>query len=685
MILINAMLAVSLVAARDTLPAQDQVPVVRRIASTALLAAQEYGLGVSGGRIVLAPEVEEAKLFLGEARRAAASLPAGERERTIASLDSVLGIVAATGSPDLVARRVRAISEGLAERLGVSLDETPAQTPLLARGAEVYRTTCASCHGDLGLGNGPAAGGLEPAPANLADGAALRDASPLDFYRRITIGVAGTAMPSYEGTLTADDRWAAAVYASLLRLPDPRGPVPDSLARFARTASMSDAQLLAGLGVGSGQDPEALARLAAVRRAGTEGPSARDAARVFATVRSQIDSTLALAAVGQRDQATSQALDAYMTFEQVERTVRAKDAGLAVELEAAFAELRARAGGAAKPAELAAVRATLGAGLVRAEQVIGARSSPAALFGQSLVLMLREGLEAILIVGALLTFLVKTGAGERRRDIHLGVGAALAASLLTALLIETVFHLSPANQELLEGITMVVATAVLFYVSYWLLSKMEVAKWTRFVRSRVQDAVTSGSTLALATAAFLAVYREGFETILFYKALFASGGEGSAVPVLGGMAAGTVALAVVYVAIDRFGVRLPLKPFFGLTSAFLYLMAFIFAGKGIAELQAARAVGTTYVPWAPSIPGLGIFPTAETMIAQGLLTVLAVGALAWTFLVEPRRTRAALAATAPDSTASSPSADLTDDVRAEIERVRRALGAAAGVETPKIG
>jgi high-affinity iron transporter len=580
---------------------------------------------------------------------------------------------------------VRAISEGLAERLGVSLDETPAQTPLLARGAEVYRSSCASCHGDLGLGNGPAAAGLDPAPANLADGAALRDASPLDFYRRITIGVAGTAMPSYEGTLTADDRWAAAVYATLLRLPDPRGPVPDSLARFARTAAMSDAQLLAGFGAGSGHDPAALARLAAVRRAGTGGPSARDAARVFATVRSQIDSTLALAGAGKPDDATSQALDAYMTFEQVERTVRAKDAGLAVELETAFADLRARAGAAAGPAELGAVRATLGAGLVRAEQVIGARSSPAALFGQSLVLMLREGLEAILIVGALLTFLVKTGAGDRRRDIHLGVGAALAASLLTALLIETVFHLSPANQELLEGITMVVATAVLFYVSYWLLSKLEVAKWTRFVRSRVQDAVTSGSTLALATAAFLAVYREGFETILFYKALFASGGEGSAVPVLGGMAAGTVALAVVYVAIDRFGVRLPLKPFFGLTSAFLYLMAFIFAGKGIAELQAARAVGTTYVPWAPSVPGLGIFPTVETMIAQGLLTALALGALAWTFLIEPRRARAALAATARDSTASSPAADLTDDVRAEIERVRRALGAAAGVETPKAG
>ena len=135
-----------------------------------------------------------------------------------------------------------------------------------------------------------------------------------------------------------------------------------------------------------------------------------------------------------------------MTFEGVERTLRTRDAALAGELETAFAELRARAGAHAGSGELAALRSTLGAGLVRAEQVVGAPASAAGLFTQSFVLMLREGLEAILIVGALLTFLVKTGAGERRRDIHLGVGAALAASLLTALLIETVFHLSPAHQ-----------------------------------------------------------------------------------------------------------------------------------------------------------------------------------------------------------------------------------------------
>ena len=328
-----------------------------------------------------------------------------------------------------------------------------------------------------------------------------------------------------------------------------------------------------------------------------------------------------------------------MTFEQVERSLRAKDPSLAAELEADFAAMRAAAAGT-DAGELSRVQGRLQAGLERAESALGARLGPLNLFLQSFVIMLREGLEAILIVGALLTFLVKMGARERRRDVHLGVGAAVVASLLTAVALETVFQLSRAHQEALEGLTMVVATVVLFYVSYWLLSKMEVVKWNHFVKGKVHHAVTSGSALALASAAFLAVYREGFETVLFYKALFLAGnGSAGLVPVVSGMAVGAVVLGAVYVAIHRFGVRLPLKPFFGVTSAFLYYMAFVFAGQGVAELQEGRLLSTTPVAWAPRIPALGIYPTAESLLAQGVLLALLVVALVWTFVIEPRRLR----------------------------------------------
>jgi high-affinity iron transporter len=244
----------------------------------------------------------------------------------------------------------------------------------------------------------------------------------------------------------------------------------------------------------------------------------------------------------------------------------------------------------------------------------------------------------LLLVGALLTFLAKMGAAHRKKDIHIGVGAAVVASLFTAFAIETIFELTPGKREALEGATMVVATAVLFYVSYWLLSKMEVAKWNHFVKSKVQDALTSGSGLALASVAFLAVYREGFETVLFYKALFLSGGSAAAgMPILAGILLGSVAMVGVYLAINRFGLRLPLKPFFGITSAFLYYMAFVFGGKGIAELQEGGLVSTTIVPGAPRVPALGIYPTVESLLIQSLLLALLAVAVIWTFVVEPRR------------------------------------------------
>jgi high-affinity iron transporter len=476
---------------------------------------------------------------------------------------------------------------------------------------------------------------MEPRPADLTDRAELAGQSPLDYYRRVTIGVAGTAMPSFESRLSPQDRWSAAVYASLLRLPHADGKVPPALQAFPTTGRMTDTELLAALGE---RDTTAAgwARVAAVRAFQPDASAAANAA-VFNQVRAELDTTFALARSGDTS-ASSRAFDAYMHFEQVERGVRAKNPGLAARLEADFAALRTRTAGGATSGELDTIRRQLEAGLENAERLLGDPLSPANLFLQSLVILVREGLEALLIVGALMTFLAKMGAGHRKRDIHIGVGGALGASLLTAFALETIFQLTPAKREALEGGTMVVATLVLFYVSYWLLSKMEVAKWNHFVKSKVQDALTSGSGLALAVAAFLAVYREGFETVLFYKALFLSAGTaGGSMPIVAGIVLGCLVMAVVYVAINRFGLRLPLKPFFGVTSAFLYYMAFVFAGKGVAELQEGGLISTTIVPGAPRIPALGIYPTVESLAAQGVLVALLVAAVTWTFFIAPRR------------------------------------------------
>jgi high-affinity iron transporter len=621
---------------QDTLP--DPAPAVRRLAATSQLAAQEYRLGVVNGRVIAPAEVAEARLFLDESRRSAELLPLRSRHDALTRIDSLVALVDRRGSPSILDSRVAQLVSALSSRYGVAVDELPSQPPSLASGAAVYRENCSGCHGDRGRGDGPLARTLDPKPADLADAAALSNTSPLDFYRRISIGVVGTSMPAFEARLSAEDRWAVALYASLLRLPPAAGSAPAALEQFPISGKMSDHQILAILG-DTQPSRDALARVAAVRSFHRDGVPGVNAA-VFSQVRAQVESTYALARRGDTS-ASTHAFDAYMTFEQVERAVRTKNPALATELETEFAALRTRAAGGATASELDRIRRQLDGGLENAERILADRLSPTNLFFQSFVILLREGLEALLLVGALLTFLAKMGASHRKRDIHIGVVAAAVASLFTAFAVETIFELTPAKREALEGATMVVATGVLFYVSYWLLSKMEVAKWNRFVKSKVQDALTSGSGLALASAAFLAVYREGFETVLFYKALFLSGGSHAAtMPILAGILLGSLVMVVVYIAINRFGLRLPLKPFFGVTSGFLYYMAFVFAGKGVAELQEGGFLPTTVIPGAPRVPALGIYPTLESLVVQAILLGLLVLALVWTFLIEPRRSRA---------------------------------------------
>ncbi len=639
MILIGALVFITSLSAPTATSGADSVAAARRVAASAQLAAQEYRVGVVGNRVVMPAEVEEAELFLREAVRTARTLPVSVSASAVAGLERALSAVRRTAHPDSVDLYVRDVTGELASVLRITLVDIPVTTPSLTRGAEVYNRECAACHGSRGRGDGPAGRALTPAPANLADHASLADVTPLAFYQRVTIGVAGTAMPAYESRLSAEDRWAVAAYASTLRQDTPGGVVPASLRSFPVVAELSDSQVLAALGPGSDR-----AGLGAVRGFQDAGVSADEVGAAFGAVRARLRHASDLAAAGQPEEATAAAFDAYLAFERVERTVRAKKPELASRLEAAFAALRARTSGGTA-GELAAVQADLAAALEQAERVVADKLSPTNLFVQSLVILLREGLEAILIIGALMTFLVKTGAPERRRDIHIGVGAAVVLSLLTAVLLETVFQLSPAHQEAMEGFTLVAAVGVLFYVSYWLLSKMEVAKWSAFVRERVQVAVTGGSALALASAAFLAVYREGFETVLFYKALFVSGGSagGTFWPVVSGMVVGAVILAGVYTAMNRYGVRLPLKPFFAVTSAFLYYTAFVFAGKAVAELQAGGVMGITVLQGWPRLPVLGIYPTLESMLAQAALLGLAAAALGWVLVVQRRRDERAFA------------------------------------------
>ncbi len=300
-----------------------------------------------------------------------------------------------------------------------------------------------------------------------------------------------------------------------------------------------------------------------------------------------------------------------------------KSAALKNELEVLFGALNGNAmRGVAKPELLqswARLRDTLET--ARPLYADDSAASAAGTFAKSFLILLREGTEAMLVVGALAAYLRRAGAADRVWVIYAGVAVAIPLSLLTGWAIITVLAAIGASMAVIEGITLLLAAAMLFYVSFWMFSKREAERWEQWVAGQMDKALGNGSLLALGLAACLAVYREGAETVLFYQALAVSA-PGQTAALIGGFAAGAAALCGLYLLLRRAALRLPFRLFFGGTAALLYLLCVIFTGQAIIELQAAAWIVSTYLPGFPHISWLGVAPTREGLLAQGSLLLL---------------------------------------------------------------
>ncbi len=249
-----------------------------------------------------------------------------------------------------------------------------------------------------------------------------------------------------------------------------------------------------------------------------------------------------------------------------------------------------------------------------------AKSAVVATFISCFVLVLREGLEAILVIAAIIAYLVKTGKKKYIMSVYVGALGGILVSILLAFLFGVVAGAqSGIAQEVFEGIGMFVAVIVLFYVSNWMLSKSETEAWERYIHKKVEASVSTGNKWVLIFAAFIAVAREGAELILFFQGVPVHGTSGRNAMILA-----IVLSAIVLILVFRFlTVRLPLKPFFLVTSVLMYAMCFSFTGKGVSELQAAGVVNKTVIPWMSfEMDFLGIYATYESLIPQ--LIVLAV-------------------------------------------------------------
>lgn len=589
----------------------------------------DYPEAVAAGKVKSADEYREMLEFTAQAAGQIRALPPNPRKDALTgAADSLAALVAAKADAAAVADAAAKLRRALIGAYGVRV--APQRTPDLAAGAKLYAEQCAACHGAEGRGDGPAAKGLEPAPADFHDAARMAKHSAYALYNTITLGVAGTAMPAF-GKLAEGARWALAFYvASLPGSPDARAQGEAAWRSGAAKAAFPDLGSVAGRSADEAraQDGEqaalALAYLLAhpgALGAGKQGPLDIAAGKTAASA----------AAYREGDRALAQqlAVQAYLDgFELVEASLRNIDAGLVHETEREMMALRGLIRSGAPPAEVAAQASRVGALLERAGNALsGTGLTPGAVFASALFILLREGLEALLVVAAIIAFLVKAGRRDALPYVHMGWIGAILAGLLTWAAATVLVDVSGANRELVEGVTALVAAAMLVYVGYWLHAKSAARAWQGFLKERVGAALSARTLWAMASVSFLAVYREMFETVLFYQALWVQAGEAGRGAFLGGAAAAVGALAATGWAALRYGIRLPLRPFFAATSALLCALAVVLAGKGVAALQEAGAVPADIVSL-PAVPWLGVFPTLQTLGAQALVLAIVVAAFA---------------------------------------------------------
>jgi high-affinity iron transporter len=593
--------------------------------------AVDYREAVRGGKVVNPAEFQEMAEFSASVRERLATLPDNAAKRDlVAGADRLRATIAAKAPTEEVEKQARALAGRLLAAYPVPL--APPAAPDLGRGAALYQQQCASCHGEDGSAGTPMSEGMEPPPIAFTDRARAAERSIFGLYQVIDQGLEGTAMGSF-GHLPPEDKWALAFHAG-------RYAYPAELAEEGRRIWEGDAALRAripDLAALAALTPAALAReigearanaVTAFLRAQPAEVGRGSGGSTLDIARARLRDSVAAYRAGRRGEARELALSAYLDgFEPVEPVLNARDAALMARVEDAMASLRSAIARGAAPDEVAARAGEVETLLGEAENAMAREEGGAAsAFLGAFTILLREGLEALLIVVAMLTFLRKAERPEMARPVHYGWIAAMAAGLATWWAATHLISISGASRELTEGFGALFAAAVLLFVGIWMHGKAQAGQWQRYLKEKLGQALSRRSAWFLFLLAFVAVYREVFETILFFAALSAEGNVGA---LLLGAAAAAVLLAAIAIAMFRFSRTLPIGKFFAYSSALIAVLAVVLAGKGVGALQEAGMIGVTPLAGVPRLPVLGLSPSVEAVAAQGLTLAILLAGFAW--------------------------------------------------------
>ena len=574
----------------------------------------DYPATVEAGKVVDDGEYREQLEFTDVLQGLISGLPArAERQALEQGVVSLRQAINQRQDGASVARQARQLGAQLAVAYEVS--QAPVITPDPSRGAPLYAQHCSVCHGDSGAGDGPAGVGLEPPPANLRSSERLARLSLYDLYNTLGQGIEGTDMPSFADQLDERQRWDLATYVASFTA-DPakaKGETSYNLADLARQTPLE---------VEASQGLEA----AAVFRAQRAQPPQvqRGPAQLLDYTASTLDKSLAAYQGGDHEQAYDLSVAAYLEgFELVESSLDNVDANVRKDTEKSLMAYRQSLQDGLPLEQVSQRLQAAKAKLKEAADLLGGDGLSWSLsYFSGLLILLREGLEAILVLAAILAFLRNTGQQSAVRSVNIGWFLALLAGFGTWALAAYVIDVGGAQRELLEGCTALFASVMVLWLGVWMHDRRHAAAWQNYIKSSL---VSGGGRFGFALLAFFSVYRELFEVILFYETLWLQAGPGGHQAVLAGGATALVLLVGLAWVILRGSAKLPLALFFSINAALLCALSVVFAGHGVKALQEAGVFGTRPVAFF-DFDWLGIHADAYSLAAQ-VVALLAIAIL----------------------------------------------------------
>lgn len=599
--------------------------------------AVDYGKAVKDGKVANPGEYAEMQEFAHTAERQLAALPA-----TPTQPDLLKGVAAlrtaieAKMAPATVSDQARTLAAGVLAAYPVPV--APLKLPDLRQGAALYQSQCMSCHGASGHADGPLAAKLTPPPIAFADHDRAQQRSVFALQQIITRGVDGTSMPSF-AQLSDDERWSIAYFASTLSYQDAerqagaklwasRPDLHTAVPTLAALGQTSEAALAKAIGV------EAARPVTAYLRSAPEVLSASNV-DTLPIAKNKLKESMAALDKGDTAAASRLALSAYLDgFEPVEPALAAKNPALFEEIEKTMGLYRAAVSGRDMP-QARELEQRLQARLTQAQGALGEASDPLSTFIGALTILLREGIEALLVVVAMIAFLKKAGRADVLPYVHAGWIAALAGGGVTWAVATYLVDISGASREMTEGFSAVFAAVVLLGVGIWMHQKSLAGRWQAYVKQKLSSALNKRSAMMLFLLSFVTVYREVFETVLFYAALW-TGGNG--IYLLAGLGLGMLILSAIAFLLLRSTARLPISQFFAFSSALVAILAVVLMGKGAAALQKVGLLKMTPLTL-PRIDVLGFYPSVQTITAQLVILLIIVASVAYNLRSQKKTAR----------------------------------------------